>query len=146
MNLLDDDQYQENALITGDMVDSLQNTSKWLRYLGIVGMSICGLLSLIIFIGMFATSGINEQGVYPNNIFYISILFMLLFFIGVGFLSLLIYRYGNNLKKYVLQREIQFLEEAIENNKNFWMILGILATVYFLLLMLLGIFASNTAV
>ncbi|MGH1339039.1 MAG: hypothetical protein ACRBFS_23180 [Aureispira sp.] len=139
MNLLDDNQDQENALITGEMVNDLHRTSKWLRYLGIVGMLVCGLLALAMFIGLFVMSGINDRGVYPDNVFYLSILFIMIFCVGAGFLSLLVFRYGNNLKKYVLQREIQFLEEAIENNKNIWLILGVLTIINFFLFLLIGI-------
>ncbi|MFK7797750.1 MAG: hypothetical protein AB8E82_09860 [Aureispira sp.] len=143
MHLLDDNNDRTGTRgISGEMMNDLVHTSKWLRYLGILGMSSCAFLALVMFVSLFVMSGINDQGLYPQTSAYLGILLLILFFVGAGFMSLLLYRYGSNLKKYTLQKEIRFFEEAIENNKNLWLTLGIFSIVSFFGFMLIGIFVA----
>lgn len=143
LNLLDDAQSKTgSAGITGEMMDDLHATARWLRYLGIVGMSLCGILAIFVFVGLFAMSGINPSGIYPNGYIFGVMFFTLIFFGISGFLSFLIYRYGNNLKKYTLQRELVFFEEAIENNKNLWLIVGVLTLISVFTSITFGMFAT----
>lgn len=143
MDLLDDNQDRTGTRgITGEMINDLAQTAKWLRYLGILGMSSSALLVLIMFVSLFVISGINDQGLYPQTSAYLGVLFVIMFFVGAGFMSLLLYRYGSNLKKYVLHKEIRFFEEALENNKNLWLTLGVFSIVSFFGAMLIGFFIA----
>ena len=143
MNLLDDAQSKTgNAGITGEMMDDLHDTAKWLRYLGLVGMSTCGILAILVFITLFAMSGINTSGMYPDGAIYGVMFFTLIFFGISGFMSFLVYRYGNNLKKYSIHRQHNLLEEAIENNKNLWLVLGVLTLTSIFIFMTISIFVG----
>lgn len=145
MNLLDDGQSKTGTSgITGDMMDDLDRTAKWLRFIGIVGMIGSALLVLVFFVALFFMAGTNASGVYPEGGVYVVLFFMLLFFAGMGFLSLLLYRYGNNLRKYTQQREVRFLEEAIDNNKNIWIILGAF-TIFSFFFIVLGLWAESSS-
>lgn len=143
MHLLDDHHGNTGTGgITGEMMNDLAQSSKWLRYLGILGMAAFAFLVVVMFVSLFVLSGINDQGFYPRNEVYIGFLFFLLFFVGAGFMSLLMYRYGNNLKKYTIEKEIRFLEEAIKINKNLWLTFGVFCIAAFFGLLLVGIFAE----
>jgi magnesium-transporting ATPase (P-type) len=138
-NLLDDHHSKTgNAGITGDMMETLGKTAGWLRYLGIMGMVVCTLVTLIVFISLFTLSGISDTGRYPQGSVLMMLFLTLLFFIGAGFMSLLVYRYGNNLKKYSTLREYQYFDEAVENNKTLWTVLGFI-TLISLFLIFLGL-------
>lgn len=143
MHLLDDEHGNAGTGgITGEMMNDLAQTSKWLRYLGILGMASCAFIVVVLFISLFIMSGINDEGFYLRGVAYLGFLFFMLLFVGAGFMSLLLYRYGNNLKKYTIEKEVRFLEAAIQVNKNLWLTLGLFCMAVFFGLIILGMFVE----
>ncbi len=146
INLLDDDNSKKgNSGITGDMMEDLMNTAGFLRYLGMLGMIVCGLLTLLMFIGVFNAAGISKSGRYPDNSIIMLLFLAMMLCVGAGFVSLLVYRYGSNLKKYTLYKDIRYFDEAVENNKNLWVIIGFFILFTFSIFFFVGLYAGASS-
>ena len=113
------------------MLRYLNETSPWLRFIGILGFIGCGMIcfgGIIFTIVMLAASSLTaELGDFPFWIFpLIYIPFGALFF----FPSRFIYTFGTKIRNYQLSNSDEDLELAFKNNKSLWKFYGILCIIY----------------
>ena len=120
--------------ITPLMIKYLNETSPWLRFIGILGYIGCGLLVIQgIFIAASSTAafalfgGLGDFSDFP--VWIIGFLFLpaaLLFF----FPSNYTYKFGQKIKNYQFSNSNEDLENALKNNKSLWKFYGILMIIY----------------
>lgn len=142
--LLDDQ--SSNGEITPQMLSSFKTTSGWLRYLGIAGVVLSSLGALTTFVTLFGLFSVRGVGYRYSGVYFGSLFFSLLFMVVIFYLSVLLLQYGNRLKSFINTGKSYLLEEALEKQKIYWMVAGILTTVslvlYFIVI-ILGILNSN---
>jgi len=118
------------------MLRYLNETSPWLRFIGIIGFIGCGILTITgiifaIFPRMISTTFMNVSGSGP--FWVISILY---FALGIllFFPSRFTYDFGAKIRKYQFSNSDIDLELAFKNNKSLWKFYGILCIVYLALI------------
>ena len=112
------------------MFKYLNETSPWLRFIGILGYIGSGItvLSGILFtISMFTASDVFSGFAFPVWVFaLIYIPLGVLFFFPAHF----IYNFGQKIRNYRFSNSIEDLELAFKNNKSYWKFLGIICIIY----------------
>lgn len=138
--VLDDD--YSNGQITEKMMNDLNTTASWLRYLGIAGFITCFIVLISTFFTLFSAFSATSSFRYPPEYFggLVSNLFSMSFFI---YLSVLMVQYGNRIKKYHQTRKIFDLEEAFEKQKTYWIAAGVSITLLFILSLVIGFVSAN---
>lgn len=133
--VLDDD--QTNSQITPKMMEELNATAGWLRYLGILGFILCLLGLLSTFITLFSAFGVSQSYRYNSGYFggQIINLCSMSFFL---YLSVLMVQYANRIKKYHQSQKAFDLEDAFEKQRIYWMVAGISMTLLLVLGFVLG--------
>lgn len=126
----------------------LNETSKWGKFLAIMGFIAAGLTILL---GFFSSTLMpliyNKQigmGMMPSAFTY----FLAVIYIAIGVLyffpSLYLYKYSEKIKEAIHSRNSQALTEAFQNQKSlykFWGILTIIVLALYALMILFGLLA-----
>ena len=126
--------------LTETMLMYLKGASPWLRFIGIVGFIMAGLIALwglVIFLIFIVSGGFLDDLAYETGsyFFYGGLMGVIggmagLFTIGIAVLvfipALFTYRFGDKIRKYLYSGTEKELEEAFKNNKSLWMFNGII--------------------
>ena len=132
--------------ITETMIVHLKKASPWLRFIGVVGFILSGILVLIgIMIiplsthAFFRTTGIDSFDFTATGG---CVTFgMVIYFLGMAaiffFLSLFAYRFGDKIRTYIRTGAEQDLEIAFKNNSMYWKMYGILHIIGILIIPLI---------
>ena len=126
--------------LTETMLMYLKGASPWLRFIGIVGFIMAGLIALwgvvIFFIFLFSGGFLEDLAYETGGYFnYGGILGVVggmtgVFTVGIAVLvfipALFTYRFGDKIRKYLYSGTDRELEEAFKNNKSLWMFNGII--------------------
>ena len=117
--------------LTQTMLNYLKEASPWLRFIGILGFILCGLMALggviFIIVSLVLSGYMEEFGNIPIWLFsLLYFAFGSLFFFPARF----IYEFGSRIRKYQYSNSDEDLELALKNNKSLWKFYGILCIVY----------------
>ena len=127
-----------HGFITETMLVHLKKASPWLRFVGIVGFIISGILVLsgIMIIPLSTHAFFRTSGIESFNFSATGggvTLGMLIYFMGLAagifFLSLFAYRFGDKIRVYLRTGAEQDLEIAFKNNSFYWKMFGILCII-----------------
>ena len=114
------------------MLNHLNETSPWLRFIGILGYIGCGIFVLIGFLSSFGLFTLSESS---NSNFFggMTALALAVIYIPVGVLLFFpahfIFTFGQKIRSYRFTNSIEDLEAAFQNNKSLWKFLGILSII-----------------
>jgi len=133
--VLDDD--HSNSQITSRMMNDLNATAGWMRYLGVLGFIISFIVLISTFFTLFSAFGAKTSFRYPPEYFggLISNLFSMSFFL---YLSVLMIQCGNRIKKYRQTNKAFDLEDAFEKQKIYWMVAAISMTLLIVISVVIG--------
>jgi hypothetical protein len=115
------------GVLTETMLMYLKQASPWLRFVGIAGFIICGLVAVL---GL-AAVGIQTLPI-PG---YRTAMGLGFFIIYLGYVALMffpvlfIFRFGGKIKSYTYTGNEADLEQAFKNNKSLWKFIGILSII-----------------
>lgn len=122
---------QQNAnassfLMSPKSISFLRDTRPWISFLGIVGFVMCGLLFLLsIFLMYFISSNPFFRGELLGNTVGLLIGSI------VGFFpALFMYNYARNLKRFLATSDSQAMDEALENQKKYFIFIGVVMIIY----------------
>lgn len=134
--------------ITETMLQHLNEASPWLRFVGIVGYIISGMVvigGILAAFGMAAASFLSDDfGMFPAWILaLVYIPFGVLLFFPAHFT----YNFGKKLRNYRFSGSIEDLEMAFKNNKSLWKFNGIIYIIYlsFIPLSIVGAIIAGVA-
>ena len=116
--------------LTETMLHYLKEAAPWLRFIGIVGFIVCGLIALgfitIIIVSIAASSELSGLINFP-------IWLASPFYLGMGLLaffpSFFMYQFGDKIRKYQFSNAENDLEQAFKNNKSLWKFFGIMCII-----------------
>lgn len=132
--------YQDQAYLT--------ETSKWARFLSIVGMIMSAITMLIVPVALIALRGTSQA--LPFGSFLAGGFLMSLFYVLIGgfffYLSLIMFKFSKYLKSSIDNRNQSELTEALRNQNLYYKILGILSAVYLGFLALALVFGILSAI
>ena len=126
--------------LTETMLKYLKAASPWLRFIGIVGFIMSGMVALwglLIFIIFLFSGGFLDDLAYETGsyFFYGGLLGVIggitgLFTVGIAVVmfmpALFTYRFGDKIRRYLYTGADKELEEAFKNDKSLWMFNGII--------------------
>ncbi|MCL2210110.1 MAG: DUF5362 domain-containing protein [Treponema sp.] len=118
--------------ITPLMLKYLNETSPWLRFVGILGYILCGFLVILgIIIAASSTVAASLLGNDLENfpIWIIGFLYIPLALL-LFFPSHYTFKFGQKIKNYQFSSSNDDLENAFKNNKSLWKFYGILMIIY----------------
>lgn len=138
---------QNNSLVLTDYAkDFLRESTKWTKFLAIVGFIGIGLMVVAALLmgifSLFMSDNMNGARHFPSGI--ISILYLImagLYYLPVYYL----FKYSSETKKALDSNDSDLLEEGLENLKSHHKFLGITMIIIlslYLLLIVIGIFAG----
>lgn len=119
----------EKILVSDDMLEALNATRPWVKFLAILGFIFTGFIALA---GLFMLVAFSTIPVHPGMprifgpVFGILYLVMAVFFYLIPCLHLI--RYGNAITRIPATGQAA-LEDALKHQKSFWKYLGIFAIV-----------------
>ena len=123
--------------LTDTMLQYLIETSPWLRFIGIIGYIVSGMIcvsGIITIISLIATSNlIGEFGGlegFPVWFFWIFPLIQLPLGAVLFFPAHFIYKSGQRIHRYQLSHSNEDLESGFKYNKSYWKFTGILYIIY----------------
>ncbi len=107
-----------NDNVPASVIEAMQKTKPWVRFLGILGFIGCGFLGLL-GIGILVAGG---MGNLPAWVGFVYLPFGLLYLAP----SLYLYRYGRAIEDFLRAASIENLGAALAQQKSFWRYVGIL--------------------
>ena len=118
------------------IVEALTGTRPWVRLVSILGFVMTAFLALVALVMPFFSTLTDGA---PGLGFGI-LAFLLYGFIALvyGFLSLYLFRYSQSIGNFERSRSVSDLGAALGHQKSFWRLVGIVASIY-LVLIVLGI-------
>jgi hypothetical protein len=151
-----------SARLTETMILYLKGASPWLRFLGIVGFIVCGILALmgIIFLVVLPAAGVGSFWSGISGLEEVSDAFgtalgaavVGLYFFAIAalnfFPALFMFNFGNKIRTYLQSGSDQDLEGAFKNNKSLWKFSGILmiiALAFIPVMIIIGIIVGIAA-
>jgi hypothetical protein len=150
-----------SARLTETMILYLKGASPWLRFIGIVGFIVCGIVFLIGFVFLFALPALGSFWVGISEFEDISESFGTalgavigaVYFFAIAALSffpaLFTFNFGNKIRAYLQSGSAQDLETAFKSNKFLWTFNGVLTIIGLALIplmVIIGIFVGIAAV
>ena len=114
-DLLDNTQNMESGEITPNMKESMRGTAPWMKFLGVLFMVLGGIYGIFALIALFASPGAG-----------IIALAVTALYIYMGYLM---FKSGSDYSSFVNTSNTSTLESSLKNQKNYWMIMGILMIV-----------------
>jgi hypothetical protein len=137
-----DPSLQSQGTVTPAMVQSLRATKPWIRFCSILGFIITGFVFLAALMmgaggGMMASSmpdsgtGIPMGGLYAA----LAVAYVLMGFLYL-FPSLKLWKYGNRIVDLMSSHSVQDLEAALDAQRSFWKLVGIMVAVFIALYIL----------
>src|SRR5262245_25981125 len=109
----------------------LHRTQPWVRFLGIMGFVLAGLMLLVGLVGGAASYAIGRTEMLPVMVMYP--LFGALYVIP----SMYLLRYADNIKRFLASTHEQDLAGALEAQRSFWKFAGIMTIVWLIATILL---------
>lgn len=145
----------EGNVITPTLVQALAGTKPWVQFCSIIGFIITGLV-LLAGVGMMiggafmATAGdgggMGAMGMAPLALMGVAYLIMALFYF---FPSLKLWRYGSHIASFIGSNSMTDLESALEAQRSFWKLAGILICVgivlYIIFMVVIFVGAAGSA-
>jgi hypothetical protein len=127
---------------TVTMLQYLNESSPWLRFVGILGYIGCGIMiiiGIVAAIAMTALTGLaDDLGEFPAWMFsLIYIPFEALMFFPAHFT----YKKKKKIRDYKFSNSIEDIELALKNNKSLWKFYGILCIIYLAIIPLFFVLA-----
>ncbi|MGA9853268.1 MAG: hypothetical protein WBR15_10090 [Gammaproteobacteria bacterium] len=119
----------EQIVVSDDMLDALNATRPWVKFLAILGfvvMAFMVLAGLVMFAGFSAMPARSGLSPVFGPVFGILYILMAVFFYLIPCLYLM--RYGNAITRIPASGQAA-LEDALKHQKSFWKYLGIFAIV-----------------
>jgi len=117
--------------ITETMFQHLYEASPWLRFIGIVGYIISG---VIVVVGILSAFGMAAASFLSDDLGMFPVWILALVYIPLGVLLFFpahfTYNFGKKLRNYRFSGSIEDLELAFKNNKSLWKFNGILYIIY----------------
>lgn len=135
MNPLDQNISQGSSELTPASIEALKGASPWIKFLGILGMVLVGLMVIA---GLIQASNLSLRD---------EIVVVVYLIVGAVtfFPCLFLVQYSGFLNDYLGTRNPGDLEKALQKQKQFWMYMGIVGIVYIgliLLVIMIGGLAS----
>ena len=134
---------ESDLILTSTDKNNLLETSRWGKFLGVVGFIMSGLLALVSITFMGGTF-INPNDIYPGLGASIFIIYLVIAVIYV-FPSLYVFRYSIKIKEGINSSDQSRCTEGFSNLKNLFLFFGIMTIIVLALyaLAFLGIIAGG---
>ena len=126
--------------ITPRTVELLRQTRPWVMFFGVLGFVAAGLYALG-GVWMMATTGLSARSSVPGTMGLLYVLVALVFF----FPALMLWRYGSRIGDMMVRGHVQDLEAALEAQKGYWRLTGIITigSIVAVVVLVAGLSLSN---
>lgn len=126
--------------VTATMVEHLGQTRPWVLLVGALGFVATGLLVLVsgimMVVGVFSPVA-EIDGAASGMIAVLYLLMAVIYF----FVSLYLVRYARSIKSLVATHQPIHMEQALDHQRAFWRIVGIISAIYIVLAVMGVLFA-----
>lgn len=137
-------QTENSLVITDEIKEYLNETSKWGKFLAIMGFIGMGIMILFAFIMMLGFSAMDDipQTQFPiSSMGFFYILFALVYFFPVNYL----YKFSTRIKQGITSNDIGSLTAGFQNIKSLFKFMGIFTIIILSLYALILVIAVPTA-
>lgn len=135
-----------DAQVTPKVLAAMQQTRPWVLFIAILGFVLAAFMGLGALAVAAAGSTFNAGPLGSSGGILVAVIYLVIAAI-YAVLSLRLYRYAGAIKMLTQGYGVHALEEALEHQKSFWRMVGIMAivTLFAYLLLIVGVVIAGVA-
>lgn len=139
-NLLDNEMQGEILALNQASRNYLLETTKWARFLAIIGFVFIGLMAVGIIVAAFFSSSVI--GMFPTGGGIFFLVYLIVMSLVYVFPILFLYRFANHTKLAVKGNDMQHLNTGLKNLKSLYKFMGIFMIVVLVIYALIFLFGG----